>query len=483
MDQSVDEIEPSVIPHNREAEEMLLGSFLIDPAALHTVDVDPGDFYIHRNQWIYQAMLDVEKGGKPLDYMTLADNLDRAGKLAEAGGRSYLISLIDQVPTSLHAPAYAEIVQETAARRHLLDIANLLARKTYDRTIPVDQIISDIAVRLPALCKVKSGAIHISEYAQRHYERMEAAQRGEEQSRIILTGFKEFDDATCGGLREKELMWLIGLPGLGKTKWALQAAFQMGFLGTGVAVFSWETGEEDIMDREISREARIPQDRLERGDLLDDEWPIYTQIIETLSQSSLPIYVEFCGNMNANALRADLTRLKTEHNIQAFVIDYLKFFNDRLRGESETERQNRISGALKMICRELSLAGIVIDVFNKEGMQAAIPTLDNQTQGADKSYDADKVLFMVNHVPNKDKGEMKQKNVRTFIFGKSRRKLNAKFFHMVAGENFPDFASMAFSGYKPEPNAQAPTPEKQRPTPPRYNPADLELRGDEDEDI
>jgi replicative DNA helicase len=472
------EVDVLVAPHSKQAEEAVLGSVLINSDNVREIDLSADDFYVQRNQWIWETVQEMARSGREIDYVTVMDELDARGKLTEIGGAAYITQLVGFVGSSLNGSEYAEIIRETASRRRLLSIANLLAKNAYDRSVPVDQTISDIAVRLPALCKVKSGARHISEYASRHYDRIDSVHRGEVQTRIIPTGFKDFDETTFGGLREKELMWLIGLPGLGKTKWALQAAFQIGQHGTGAAIYSWETGEEDIMDREISRQARIPQDRLERGDIKDDEWAQYTHIIENLSKSDLPIYLEFEGGMNATALRADLSRLKAEHNIQVFVIDYLKFFKDRLRGESETDRQNRLSGELKSICRELSLAGIVIDVYNKEGMKAAIPKLDDQAQGADKSYDADKVLFMVNHVPRH--GEIKQDNVRTFIWGKSRRKLTRNYFHMVASAEFPEFGELAYGPYDNEPLSQ-PKPSRKRE--PAVSAADLEPDWNSNEDL
>jgi hypothetical protein len=156
------------------------------------------------------------------------------------------------------------------------------------------------------------------------------------------------------------------------------------------------------------------------------------------------MYVDFTPRWSLTGLRADLLRAKTKYGLQVFMIDYLKFISDRY-GKDETERLNYISGELKLICREMKLAGVVIHAMNKEGAKSAAPDLTSLSQGMDIVYDADKVCLLNKHIPGEGKPD---ERLRTFVFLKSRRKIKFSFFHLVAVKDWPELGSIA--------NAQTP---------------------------
>ena len=110
-------------PHNVEAEEAVLGSLLIDPDAIIRIAtfLDPADFYVERHGWIYEAIRDLHERREPADLVTLTDELERRGQLAQAGGSAYLTGLINATPTSIHVEYYARIVERTAVLRRLID--------------------------------------------------------------------------------------------------------------------------------------------------------------------------------------------------------------------------------------------------------------------------------------------------------------------------------------------------------------------------
>ena len=121
------------IPHNREAEEATIGSVLIDPFALNTLAfLNPADFFIIRHRWIWEAFLSLKEKGLEIDLVTVSDEMERAGNLAEAGGPAYLTSLMNQVPSALNAENYGRVVQEYSVRRKMIDAANETAKLAYD---------------------------------------------------------------------------------------------------------------------------------------------------------------------------------------------------------------------------------------------------------------------------------------------------------------------------------------------------------------
>ncbi|MEW6648659.1 MAG: DnaB-like helicase N-terminal domain-containing protein, partial [Chloroflexota bacterium] len=122
-------------PHNREAEEAVLGSLLINPEVYYEVAqiIQPEDFYIIRNRWVWQAFTRLHDSRTPIDYLTVTRELEESGHLLEVGGQAYIMALLTQTPTSLHAEAYARIVAESALRRKMLAAANEMAKLALDR--------------------------------------------------------------------------------------------------------------------------------------------------------------------------------------------------------------------------------------------------------------------------------------------------------------------------------------------------------------
>jgi replicative DNA helicase len=460
--------------HDREAEEVAIGSILIAPEHLQGSDLQPGDFHIDRNRWSWEAIRKLEARKQEIDYLTVCKQLEADGRLDDIGGPAYLMGLLNQTPSSLHFAAYAGIVREMATRRQVLKVANDLATAAYDRKRPVDEVINESMVRIPQLARVQNGAQHVSVYAKRHLDRLEIRQKNPLLFSGIPTGFTEYDEIT-GGLRKGELLLLMGKPGLGKTMWLLTAGFQMGEAGYGGAVYEMETSEEASLDREISRRSDILTESLETGSMTAEEWNAYVNAIDALADPDLPVYLSFETAWTTASLRADLTRLKAEYKIEWFVVDYMKFLNDTY-GSDETERQNFISKQLKRICRDLDLAGAVIHSMNKAGLGSAVPDLNNMSQGADIAFDCDKALFMIEHTPSN--GETNP-NGRTFVFKKSRSKIKRNVFHMEKLPDFPAFKDM-LSDETPRqnPQRQAPTKsyKKKAPVPePDLGNEDLEL--------
>src|SRR5512139_3227474 len=134
---------PQIVPHSREAEEAVIGSVLINPEAYYDVAqfLQADDFYLHRHRWIWEVFTRLHERRVPIDFLTVSEELDQLGQLAEAGGPAYLTALINNVPTSLHAEAYGRIVEETAIRRKMLAAANDIAKLAYQESVGVEDVM------------------------------------------------------------------------------------------------------------------------------------------------------------------------------------------------------------------------------------------------------------------------------------------------------------------------------------------------------
>ncbi|MDZ4159579.1 MAG: DnaB-like helicase N-terminal domain-containing protein, partial [Anaerolineaceae bacterium] len=132
-------------PHHRQAEEAVLGAVLIDADSYYDLaqSLQADDFYIVRNRWIWEAFTRLHESRTPIDFLTVCKQLEQQERLAESGGAAYLMSLINQTPSSLHAQAYGHIVEEHSIRRRMLSSANELAKLAFDQQQPVESILDE----------------------------------------------------------------------------------------------------------------------------------------------------------------------------------------------------------------------------------------------------------------------------------------------------------------------------------------------------
>jgi replicative DNA helicase len=220
------------LPYNREAEESVTGAVFINPECYYEVSrvLSPGDFYIHRLAWIWEIFATLTASYTAIDLLTVTDELSKRGQLAEAGGASYLTGLISNVPSSLNAVEYAEIVREHASRRAGILLANQIAQKAYDESAPFD---------------LGAEALAVATAARGTSKRVDTATAAGEMIDLIqnplcmTTGISDIDEK-IGGLFPQELSVLGGYQGTGKSAAKLQGARKNAEAGRRVLLIDLE---------------------------------------------------------------------------------------------------------------------------------------------------------------------------------------------------------------------------------------------------
>lgn len=186
-----------MIPQNVEAEEAVLGSLLIDPEALFRVApfLAAEDFYVQKNGWIYQAILSLHERREPVDFVTLCDELERRGQLEEVGGAAYITSLINAVPSAIHAEAYGRIVEQAAIRRRLIGAATQIAQLAYQESEDIDQTIDQAEQALFSVSqrRITRELAPIQEVIRRYYDRIEYLYAHQGEPLGVPTGFIDLD--------------------------------------------------------------------------------------------------------------------------------------------------------------------------------------------------------------------------------------------------------------------------------------------------
>jgi len=248
------------VPFNREAEEAVIGSVLINENVIfelmHILKAE--DFYIHRLRFIWQSIDRLAKAGKTIDLLTVSDNLKNHNDLEEIGGPSFLTSLVNARASSLNATAYAKIVKGFSARRELLNTANRIATLAYNTEIPIDEVV-EISMKEASSVELLSTSSHnatlIGDLVDDQI--IEARERAKNPQEIwgYETGFPKYDRAT-GGIHPAELVYIAGQPGVGKTWLGLSWATHLSKSAPG-AIFSLEMKKSSVARRILSGQSGI----------------------------------------------------------------------------------------------------------------------------------------------------------------------------------------------------------------------------------
>lgn len=347
----------SVIPHNREAEEAVVGAVLINPEVYYDLAqfLQADDFYIHRHRWIWEAFNRLHEQRIPIDFLTVTEELERAGQLAEIGGPAYLTALLNQVPTSLHAEAYGRMVEAAAIRRRLLTAANQIATLAYNEQETVENVIEEAEKHLFNVSerRLRHDVRPIASVLSEYYDRIDELARRPEEIFGVPTGFIDLDRMLTG-MQPSDLLIIAGRPGQGKSGFLLSVAKNAALLHKKhVAVFSLEMSNEQVVQRLLAQQTGIDSQRLRNGKLNEDEWPLLTEAIDVLEKTH--IYLDDTPAITPLQLRTKCRRLHMEIGLDLIIIDYLQLMGGDTRTENRVQEVSYISRNLKALARELDV--------------------------------------------------------------------------------------------------------------------------------
>ncbi len=401
---------PDTIPHNREAEEALLGAVLLNPACwLDVAYIRAEDFYNHRHRWIWEAVSSLKAANRAVDLVTVADELGT--KLEEAGGPAYLTQLISAVPSALHALEYAELVAEAAASRRLIQIGEELGRAGFAGESP-DSVIARMLPRLSESASRRGKAEKISgdavldQFLERIAEPVDVWG--------IRTGFDVLD-STLGGAQRGEVILIAGEPGVGKTTLVAQMGFQMaglkfwpGQLGDEVsgAIYSMEMQRDTIVRRAACAIGHVGWSKVMSGKASSDEQKSFQEALGKVHDS--PVFISDDTHWTSVTMRADVARLAVEEGIGWVVVDYAGCLKDA--AGSDYEREVMVSIAMHDIAKDFDVAVILVDALNKQGFYGNRSLGALRGAGA-KAYDADVVAFLTAERQETKHGPMAEERI------------------------------------------------------------------------
>jgi replicative DNA helicase len=419
------ESEPQTVqsqPHNRQAEEAVLGSVLINPESYYDVAqiLESDYFYIIRNRWIWDVFSYLHENRSPIDILTVTEELENRNQIEDIGGQAYLMMLVNQTPSSLNAQAYAKIVEETSVRRRMLASANEMAKLAYQQEKPIEHVIDAAEKSVFNLSerRIKRDLQSISKVVSEYYDRVSQLYQRSEEIFGVPTGLADLDKL-LGGLQKSDLLIIAGRPSSGKTGFLLTVAKNAAMKHKKhVALFSLEMSNEQLVQRMIAQETGINTQALRSGKINENQWDLFTKAIEVIGDAK--IYLDDTPALTPIQMRTKCRRLHLEHHIDLVLVDYIQLMSGDSRTDNRVQEVSYISRNLKTLARELNVPVLAAAQLSRAVEQRSDkkPMLSDLRESGSLEQDADIVMFI--HKKDQIPGENEKTELVELMVSKHR---------------------------------------------------------------
>lgn len=389
-------------PQNLEMETAVLGALMNEQDAYSQIAeiLRPESFYDHRNQLVFEAIRDLAVQQKPVDIITVVDQLEQKGTLNEVGGPVYIAQLSEGVTSSAHIEYHARIIQQKFMARQLITFASKVQQDAFEPGTDVDDLMQDAQGRLFELSQsnMKKDYTQINPVIKEAYDMLTRAAAREDGLSGLSSGFEKLDKMTSGW-QNSDLIIIAARPAMGKTAFVISMIKKMAVdMKTPVAMFSLEMANVQLVNRLIVNVCEIAGEKIKSGQLAPYEWGQLDKRITQLYDA--PIYVDDTPSLSVFELRTKARRLVKEHGVRIIMIDYLQLMNaSGMSFGSRQEEVSTISRSLKQLAKELNIPIIALSQLNRgvesrEGIDGKRPQLSDLRESGAIEQDADMVCFI-----------------------------------------------------------------------------------------
>lgn len=416
--------EGKIPPHNLDAEMSLLGAILIDEEVLADVTdkVKADDFYENRHQRIFAAIMRLYEQHRPVDLLTLSDELEKKDDLEMVGGSSYLNELTNYVPTAANAAAYAELVAQRAVRRRLIKASGDIAELAYNDDTNTQEILERAEAELFSVSdtSLKQELVSLEQILTESFDRMEELHRDRGKLRGVRTGWRDLDNLTAG-LQRSDLLIIAARPAMGKTTLVTNLAYNVAAKEKqAVLFFSLEMSKEQLVDRMLADASGVDAWNIRTGNLSDDDFEKLSTAMGEMAEA--PIYIDDTPGLTVLEMRTKAHRQAHSHPLGLIIVDYLQLMQGSSRGGefNRVQEVSEISRGLKLIARELNVPVIALSQLSRsvENRNPQIPQLADLRESGSIEQDADLVAFIYREAyynPDTDR-----QNITDLIIAKHR---------------------------------------------------------------
>jgi replicative DNA helicase len=393
-----------VPPHDLDAERSVLSALLLDPRAFHDVslELNPDDFYHPAHQTLYRAMRGIHDEGRPVDLITLSEQLNTRKQLDQVGGTVFLAEVADFAATAANVTHHARIVRDKSVKRALAAVATEIVESAFEDGGPADELLDFAESRIFDVSKAQSRSTFQSLHDEMPgtFDYVEAIMNRGGELTGIPTGFRDLDQMT-GGLQAGELIVIAARPSMGKTAFALNIARNAAVdHGKKVAVFSLEMTTRSLIIRLLSSEAAIDFSSLRKGFLPMTDYRRLQSAADKLTAAD--IWIDDSGALDILEIKAKSRRLHAEHGLDLVVLDYLQLAHAEGRRDRKDLEVAEISKGLKALSKELSIPVIALSQLNRGPEQRdpdkRRPMMGDLRESGAIEQDADVIAFIYRDV-------------------------------------------------------------------------------------
>jgi replicative DNA helicase len=422
---------PRSLPFSEDGEKGVLCSLLLSPrdvADICVLHLRSEAFYIPAHEIIYSLVLEFGEKRKLIDFVSLKQALKDRNQLEEVGGQEYLSDLYGFVPTAANAAYYIDIVREKYVLRRLISACNRLSTQCYDQQGEIEPLLDEAEKEIFAITgeHVKTEITPTKDLVMEAIEQIEKLYENRGSVTGLPTGFIELDRMTSG-LHGAEMIVIAARPSMGKTAFAMNVAEHVAMdVGKAVAVFSLEMSSQQLVQRILCSRAKVDLQRVRNGFLSERDFPNLTAAASQVAAAKM--FIDDTPGLTVTELRAKARRMKSQHDIQLIVIDYLQL----LRSMSRRAQDNRqleiseISSGIKALAKELNLPIIVIAQLNRQpdtrAKEGGRPRLSDLRESGSIEQDADLVGLLVrpDYYETDDEAKQERAGEAELIIAKQR---------------------------------------------------------------
>jgi replicative DNA helicase len=402
-------------PQNLEAERAVLGSILLSQEAIDEVSdaLQPRHFYADAHQRIATAVYHLAEttyGG--IDAVTVAEELERRGELADVGGAAYLAQLMEAVPLTAHARYYADIVRDKFVLRSLREACTAILRDVTGEGDETLEVLSRAEQRIFGILEQQGEAdkLEIREILLDAFDGIDARIAQDGGLSGLPTGFYDLDAITTG-LHPSEFIVVAARPSMGKTAFVCNVALSVAVEARrkhlerndhdgslmprdGVLLFSLEQSKLELAERLLCIHGKVNGHKLRKGELDEDE---RTKLLATSTRlSELPIFIDDTPGRSMGQVAAISRRLKRRYGLGLVIIDYLQLIEPEDRKAPREQQVAAIARRLKFLAKELNVPVIALAQLNR-GVDLRAdkqPKLADLRESGAIEQDADLVMFL-----------------------------------------------------------------------------------------
>ncbi|MDR1343954.1 MAG: replicative DNA helicase [Tannerellaceae bacterium] len=389
-------------PQARELEEAVLGALMLEKDAYSIISdiLKPECFYDKVHEMIYAAVVDLSISQRPVDMLTVTEQLKKRGELEAVGGPFYISQLTSKVASSAHIEYHARIIAQKYLARELISFTAQVQGKAFDETIDVDDLMQETEGKLFEISQrnVKKDVTQINPVIKEAIELLKKAAAQKEGLSGLHSGYNHLDKITSGW-QNSDLIIIAARPAMGKTAFVLSMAKNMAMHhNTPVALFSLEMSNVQLVNRLIVNVTELTGEKIKKGNLESYEWEQLDFKLKDLYDA--PIYIDDTPSLSIFELRTKARRLVREHAIKCIIIDYLQLMNaSGMTFGSREQEVSTISRSLKGLAKELNIPIIALSqlnrgVENRQGAEGKRPQLADLRESGAIEQDADMVCFI-----------------------------------------------------------------------------------------